>query len=422
MAWIVTIAGIDRTAMVRPFKELRLRGEVGAQTLDFRLLDTASSVTIDPEDIVRVEHDGVEVFEGPIKRRTYSRFGRTASRVIAVACADYNQLLDADVIDTAHRSVAESDKERITWLVQTFGTKGITAGVEVQELLAAMPGGEDGRPEQDFSGKTLRDAIDQVAKITGGRFYVDSQKRLHYFASEVVNAPFALSDNPDGVATFATRNLQLTDDSIDLVHRVLVRGAGFSVTRDIAIMPNPEEIISAVINDEQLTSVEQANAVGDAFLAEHGSPRREGSCEVLVPGIQPGMTVQITNAMYGLVAEAFFVNQVTINIESAVLIRYELALDSSPIDLAGLVGGTSRVASAAGAVADRVARQVADLSIAGANLLPNSSYESSGGWSVGAMWVIGFNPADPDAAFHGQGVARLEASGGAAESGELVSI
>lgn len=227
MSWVVTINGVNRTSYVRPFDAVQIVNRVyeGSGTATIPIRDDTGALTIANEQSIKVEQNGVRLFEGLIRRVNRGDKGwSTGPRVYVLEAQDYSTLLDDDVIETAYRSTTESDKARITWLVSTFGTRGVTAGVEVQTLLATMPPGEDGRPEQDFSGKTLREAIEQIAKLGGGRYYVDYDKKLHYFATETIAAPYILSDTYNGSTSVGYWDLNLDDDSVDLVHEVLVVG------------------------------------------------------------------------------------------------------------------------------------------------------------------------------------------------------
>lgn len=67
------------------------------------------------------------------------------------------------------------------------------------------------------------------------------------------------------------------------------------------------------------------------------------------------------------------------------------------------------------------ARQVADLSAAGANMVTNSGFENADttGWSIGTGWTFGHDPAGGQEAFSASKVARLVRSGSAA--GQLLT-
>ena len=104
---------------------------------------------------------------------------------------------------------------------------------------------------------------------------------------------------------------------------------------------------------------------------------------------------------------------------------YEINFGSAPPSMSGQIGGAVKLADnalriASGAVPAAVGA-VADLSVAGSNLVPNSSIESAGsvGWAIGSGWTYGYIPQSPERAYSGVKVARLDTAGAAA--GELVT-
>lgn len=427
--WVGQLGGVNRTSYMLPLADLTIvnRGHHGVGTASIPIWDPTGALSLTNELAVRFTHDGVEFFEGFVRRiRRSDHEGRsTGPRIATLECQDFTTLLDDDVIDTAYRSAAESDKQRVTWLVQTFGTRGVTAGAEVQQLLASMPPGSDNRPEQDFGGKTLRRAIEQVAAISGATFYVDYDKKLHYFSTESVASPFHLSDTPNGSTTRAYGDLVVTDDSTDLVHEVLVRGTGVSAVRLVASPPPVADRRRAVLNMPELTTVLECQTVGDAFLAEHGAVRRRATLTTWTPGLRAGMTVQLTHQGHGLASVSFRIAQVTANPVGADKVAFHLDLADPEADLGVITGGRGSLGGrleVAQQIAAQAARELADLGIGGGNLLRDSSHETGNGWHAGAMWTARYQPAAPETAHHGERVARLEANGGAATSGELVSI
>ena len=168
-------------------------------------------------------YEAERLFAGFIRRRTGQADAK--ARIHDIVARDYTDLLGQDVIDVAFRSTTESDKARVTWLIQTWGFKGVTAGTEVIQTLATMPPGEDGSPEQDFSGKSLQRAIEQIEKITGAEHYVDFYKRLHYFTSESNAAPYSLSTSPNYTTSWPFFDFKLPEDSVEKVNAVYIYGA-----------------------------------------------------------------------------------------------------------------------------------------------------------------------------------------------------
>lgn len=425
--WQVLIDGVDKTSIVRPVGKFKLGRRLGSETLEFTLIDPTGAYEVPEGAVIRVLHLGSEVFEGLERITVKTDLQMSGIRVMEVSAVDYNVLVDMDVIKAAaSRSVDESDKDRITWLVTTYGTKGITAGAGVQELVASLPQGSDGIPRQDLGWQTLGKAIQAVAKYAGGggRFYVDRDKDLKYGLFDgVIAAPFNFSTKPNNSTTFKIRNFELTEDKIDKVHRVVVRGlGGIEVTRELASLPPAAKIVEDTFFDPDITSVAQANAAGDQYLAEHGVTQFQGSLETRKPGLDPGMTIQITHGVYGLNAAPFLISSIDVKIKGAD-IAYKVNFGTSKPDLATLSQGTSTqiTQAAEGAAGEVVEEAIADLSVAGANLVPNSSFENNalGSWAAGANWVFSFLPESPDLPFDRNRTARLEAT--AAAVGELVS-
>src|SRR5437879_5004247 len=129
---------------------------------------------IQPEQEVTWNQGGV-YYGGRIRRITPTDHWRTDYITLDIECQDFTSLLN-DEICTSARSVVETDAQRISWLLQTFDRRGISAR-NVQTLYSNMP-------SQDFTGMTLTAAITAVLAFSGGLFYVDDFKDLHTFLSE----------------------------------------------------------------------------------------------------------------------------------------------------------------------------------------------------------------------------------------------
>lgn len=437
MAWVLTANGVDITSNVdQSGIEISNRSFEQVATLRFRITDKTKTISVLPEHVIRLTENGTEIFEGLARVVTKTDDGVKGYRVYTVEAQDYTSLLDDDVIETAVRSDTETDGDRVVWLLTTYGTKGVTAALSptgfVTAQLATMPGGSDGRPEQDFGGKTVRQALEDIATIAGATFYVDFDKNLHWFSSESNAAPFNLSDTPNGTTTFAYREFSYPEDSVALVNSVLVIGANASdgsgalkVWREDATSIATYGRRRGVIQDPNVTSTDQANAVGDAYLAENAYPQVQGSLVTYKSGLRAGMTVQITNSLWGITAQTVTITEVTTRILRSDQAEYRISFGSAPITLAGVIGSTRDTAvdaaiDAAGAARD--AAGIADLSVGGANLVHNSSFESGsdGTWTVGAQWAFGYAPVDPEFAFAGDFVARAQVA--AATVGALTSI
>src|ERR1035437_1226911 len=253
--------------------------------------------------------DGV-IFEGLVDGAKHAP-DPGGDQVAQITASDYNVLLDYDIVPHVWRSALETDKERLTWLFETFGTHGITCGAEVQEVIGDMPGGADGKPEQEFGPSGLRDAAAKILQISGGKLRVDFDLALHHFVTEATPSPFNLSDDPNGTTTREYFDFSLEDDSVPKVDEVVVfgaqqaEGAGLlTVTRTASDAPAAAYRRIVPLVDDKLTSVEQCEAAGDAYLAANQG-RRTGKLKTIHAGLLGGQVVQITNAGTGLSAEPF---------------------------------------------------------------------------------------------------------------------
>lgn len=392
----------------------------GIVTCSVSIFDQAGTASVSLEHILRVLNNGTEVFEGKIKsrkRRGTPDPGPSPKKTYAVSAQDYTHLLTQDVIDQALvRTGSRTDKTEVEYLISNFGSKGITVGTTVQNTGTITR-------DIDYTGMNLYEALEEAGKWMGTAFYVDMDLVLHWYVSEANAAPFNLSDAPNGSTTFGYVDLDLQDDSIDLVNAVWVVGNGITGWRT-----NPTSIglygrIETSIRDSNITTQAQLDAAGDGYLLEHAFPLEPISLVTYKDGLRAGMTVQITNALWGLASVTYQIVEVTAKHAGRTnALVYTVKLDSRPVDLATLFGAQARQVVAAGSAADALAGGIAaievDLTVAGANLVKNSSFEngSAPDWTVGSVWTFGFAVAD---ALHGGKVARLVAAG--VNSGELVT-
>jgi hypothetical protein len=374
---------------------------------------------------------GVTTFEGLIDTVKHSDEDQPGSAVVEdVTATDYTALLDMDVVPRCWRSVVETDKERLTWLIQTYGTHGITCGDEVQEIIGQMPGGADGKPEQEFGPSGLREAASKITALTGGKLNVDYSLRLHHFIDEVDAAPFNLSDDPNGTTTRDYFDFSLEDDNVPKVDQVVVfgcqleAGAGLlTVTRTAPDAPAAAYRRIAPLVNDKLTSIAQCEAAGDAFLLAH-RPRRAGKLKTVHAGLLAGQTVQITHAAHGLDAEPFRIVSVKPTPDTPDTAVYDVGFGDERLSQASIIGGSGgladQIAGAAGVASD-ASRKLVDLSVGGANLVANSFFGNALGttWTVGANWVFGYTPVSPELALWGSKTARATLA--AQTAGELVT-
>lgn len=395
--------------------QLADRAYANTSRLSFTVRDEASAITIANEHEILLEEDGVKAFAGLVRVLEKTDTGVSGQRIYAVECQDYTTLMSEDfAVPSGARTTVETDKARIAWLFTTFGGKGINAGTaSVVQLKATMP-------DQDFTGKSLHECMTMIAAVTGGSFYVDYNKVLHYFNTETNAAPFGLSDNPNGSTTFGYEDFRETSDSVDQINAVYVIGKGVSGWRP-ASPPALATRRATVIVDDQITTAQQIIDRGDALLATYSVLRKPSSLVTHKPGLRAGMYVQVTHSGWGISAVSYRVQSVAARLESKDRLAYTINFGNAPVDFGSLLAGISSgvaVAQSAALSASTDAAKVNDLSVAGANLVANSSFEDGTAWAVGSNWTIGFNPG-AGLAFWGDDVARLVTS--SSTGGDLIT-
>ena len=313
-------------------------GGQDAGTMSARLRDAAGTAVVLPECATRVTDGATVIFRGKVKKRgKVEERLRTREKWYAITCQDATSLLVDDIIDTGGvRSTAESDAARIVWLVSTFGSKGVTAalvagGGFIQSLYGSN------LPEQDFTGLSLYAAIGEVLKFSGGNIYVDTALALHHFSTETNAAPFNLSDNPNGSTTFGYQGFDFPDDSMDLTNAVYVIGAdgvGEWVTDATSI--NTYGRKESAFKDAELADHTARLAAGNAILAQFKNPRGPIKVTVFRAGLRAGMTIQITNSVWGLTAVTYRIEQVEAYIQQGTsTFAYKVSLQDAPVTLQG---------------------------------------------------------------------------------------
>lgn len=82
-------------------------------------------------------------------------------------------------------------------------------------------------PKLRFNRLTLREVVDQLSTGAGGDWYVDYDKKLHYFLTEADVAPFGLSDTPNNTTLYPYSDLKVNREGTGIINRVEVVGGNY---------------------------------------------------------------------------------------------------------------------------------------------------------------------------------------------------
>lgn len=133
-----------------------------------------------PGEVLSIKFDDEILFEGPIQSTTDRWFGTGAVEVEA-NCVDYTLFLDQHLVAKADMPGGPAG-ERIKALLKEFAPDFYEAGVEYIETGLIVP-------KESYDYVTLSSIIDGLCQATGYNWYVDFQKRVHFFAEEDFPAP-----------------------------------------------------------------------------------------------------------------------------------------------------------------------------------------------------------------------------------------
>ena len=193
-----------------------LTGQI--DTADFSIEDADTVAPADWDEVVIYDGDldtGVRIFGGFILDLLETE-GANAGRDFQIGCSDYTAWLDKVIIKEYYEDV--DDDEIIVDLFDTYAPEyDVSTYVDFIRY----------QDKIRFNRRSIRQALDLLAQFAAGDWYVDYEKRIHYFRTEIPPSPHALSDNPDMSTSFPYGNFRKKTDGAGVVNRVEVVGGNY---------------------------------------------------------------------------------------------------------------------------------------------------------------------------------------------------
>ena len=317
MAEVLTIGGVDRTALIwgDTLKIEQTAGEFSA-VCSVKLNDVDATLSIETRDAVTVTDGATTLFAGEVVDVDTDLLDLAVDgRRLTVLCQDYQILVEEAVIDGEEVYSAQADDAIIADLFASYRAD-VDATTYVASLNASM--------DLTVADVTLRQALAEICARTGGRWYVDETKALHYFDAESNVAAWFLSDTPDLATSFPYQHIAVRLKATTIVNRVLIVGTNVRVWREDAASIAAYGTRPAVVVDTAIADTTAANERGDAILARYGYPRTSYSVTTRQKGLRAGMDVRLVCGAWG-VDETLTVQRLTIRWRSNVLF-YELEI------------------------------------------------------------------------------------------------
>ena len=286
MADVITIDGINRSGSVH-WDSLKIEQVGGEYTAvcSLKLDDPNAAIAIDEKDALTIVDGADTLFAGEVADVDWEllSLGLDGRRIV-LACQDYGILVEEAVIDSEEAYTAQADSAIIDDLFSTYRAD-IDSTTYVSTLDASM--------DLTVENVTLRQALVELCKLTGGRWYVDEGKCLHYFAAEANVAAWHLSDTPDFANSFPYQHIARRSTAGTIVNQVLVIGTGVSGWREDAGSVAAYGERPALVVDTSISTAGDLQDRGDAILAKWSEPRVTYEVTTRKTGLRAGMDVRL---------------------------------------------------------------------------------------------------------------------------------
>src|SRR3990167_8775867 len=235
----------------------------------------------------------------------------------------YDALLDRQSI-VRWRSAVDITAKRVRWMatdremvqsvVAQYGYDLVANNTNVASTNAAMP-------KLTLKSVTLRDALSAIADAASSktdqtlrRFYVDFDKKVHYFkTSEGTSAPYKIGDREYDGSTIVPDYIEYAKDVSDPAKKVYIKGGNTNGTAWIVKSTNRQYDRADIIDVPESDSSAACQAFGAAYLNREAAPVRGGRFVVTgYDGWRAGQTVNVRDSAFGL-NEGFQVREIQAN-------------------------------------------------------------------------------------------------------------
>lgn len=326
MVLTIAIGGNDITAYV--YVESLKVEEVAADmvaTCSFWAHDHNAVVAITEKDPITIVDGATTLFAGEVADVDLAQHGLT--REWRVSCQDNNIFLEETAVQSVSYAAGTSDSAILSALFSAY-RPDINATTYVSTIRSTL------YTTVTFEAMTLREIMGELCSRTGGRYYVDFDMNLHYFSAESNPAAWNLSTSPTGSTTFGFGGFRRYGTATRLANKILVKGEGIEgwVSDATSIATYGER--HAVSRDRRITTSGGVQNRGDAILDRYDQPRVTYELWTERDGLRAGMSIQLTNEVWGISAETLYIRRIQMEIigKSGDRRRYHLQLGDTPPD------------------------------------------------------------------------------------------
>jgi len=228
-------------------------------------------------------------FGGTVATKEIRLIGKR--RIYRITGQDYNVDPTAQLVGrlAPKNYVAQTEQQIIDDLFSTYLPDIDTSTyVESSGVLSTL----------NWTRQSLDKVMDELAGIFEKNWYIDHQKKLHYFTPTTGTAPFKLSSSPVGITHIGYNRFRYLENARELHNRVTVVG-----DTTVPVVETRQDAASGAlygwydwkIVDPNIDTAAWAQAVGDAELAISAWPKAWGQLTLHQEGLIIGQKVHIYN-------------------------------------------------------------------------------------------------------------------------------
>lgn len=281
---------------------------------------------------IRIEDEsGNRHFAGQISRIEFER--HTANLLYQKCnCVDYTAIIDRARVPNA-TFTGQTDRAIIQSLISTYAPQitALTANVATIQTIGSI----------EFKDVSVREAIEQIAALTGGEWRVDYNKNLLYFVPGTYFAPFGLSSDPDDVDnvnifgldafTGYTRDFIRPINSVTVLGGFLFGGVEINVTYEDPVSILEYGKHSHTIVDRDIALASDAMLRAQALVNERAYPEESFSVKTFQDGLDVGQSIAITHEDFQ-VANFYIIRSIRLQQVNGTTTQYDLDLGAKPPD------------------------------------------------------------------------------------------
>jgi hypothetical protein len=216
----VIIGGVDVTDYIEPLQHVRIENVLSRKVDTCKVvLERASALDINSWDEIVVLDGATRIFGGFVTDINDGE-GSDLDADRSITGSDYSIRLEKAIVK--EEFVDMSDAE----ILDALFTEYLPGeGYDAVDFVTAVKT----HTRLRFNRKTLLDCIIRLADLAKADFFIDYDKKLHYFATTAAPdaAPFSLSDNPNLTTSMPYNNLEVNRDGSKVTNRVEVVGGNY---------------------------------------------------------------------------------------------------------------------------------------------------------------------------------------------------